>query len=986
MKAFGNALRPARRSTLACALAGALLLAAPPLALAQSTGASLRGQAAAGVDITAVNVNTGLTRRTKAAADGSYALTGLPPGTYRIEAGPGTERTVTLAVASTATLNLAAPEARDATKLEAITVTGNALAEVRTSEIGDTISLKQINTIPQTTRNFLEFADTVPGMAFNRDPGNGTYKLQSGAQSASNINVFIDGVGQKSYVLQGGITGQDSSRGNPFPQLGIAEYKVITQNYKAEYDQLSSAAITAATKSGTNEFHGEVFGNYTGTPWRSPYPTEIAGGRKLDTPDQEYGLAFGGPIIKDLAHFFFTYEGKDYETPVAVIPSEVLPGPLPPGVESNYGPASQPFHEDLYFGKIDWTPTENDLVELTGKYRSETQRDNVGGQQAASFGSDIVNDEKRLDLRWQHTAERWLNDLHVTFEDTTWGPRPLSEGFAQVYTDPAQSDKVLLQTGAGANYQNKGQKGPSIQDDFSLTDLHWNGDHIVKMGFKYKQVKLTTQEINPANPQFFYDVTAAGTSQDPYKARFGVPLAGVGDGTAESKNKQFGAYIQDDWTVNEKLTLNLGIRWDYEKTPSYLDYVTPPDVVEALRGWSNIHNPNAGFDIEDYISNGHNRSSPKDMWQPRLGFSYDLNADENHVIIGGIGRSYDRNSFDYLQLERSKATFPAYEIFFNSPGGRSCDTTQSNCVDWDPRYFNLANLQALINASGRGREIDLLRNDLKVPHSDQASLGMRNRVGEWNTSVVLSRIVSKDGFVYTLGNRRPDGSFFGNTPGDYGVPWGFGIPGFGSLILGKNGIESKSNSLLLSLEKPYTKESGWGVTVAYTYTDAKENRKTGEHYALDEPDITAFPWLRAYGVSKHRLVATGIVDGPWGMTYSAKLTLATPRPISDIACWGQAGPCEPSAIAAPGASFLVGGPIFGTRQIDLAANKDLPLTESMSMYFRLDAINVFNFKNYSDYVTDWGSGGVFRGRATFNKAGNMYTVPRTIKFTMGVRF
>ncbi|HEY0231954.1 MAG TPA: TonB-dependent receptor [Dokdonella sp.] len=985
MKARSTITRPTQRKLLACALASCLGLAAPSV-FAQSTNATLRGQAIAGADITATNVDTGLVRHTKVTSDGSYALAGLPPGTYRVDAGPGTERTITLYVASTATLDLAAGTTpTGGTQLEGIVVNGNALDEVKTSEIGDTISLRQIRTIPQATRNFLEFADTVPGMAFSRDPGNGTYKLQSGAQSASNINVYIDGVGQKNYVLQGGITGQDSSRGNPFPQLGIGEYKVITQNYKAEYDQLSSAAVTAVTKSGTNEFHGEVFGNYSDSSLRSKIPSELASGKKLDTTDQEYGMSLGGPIFKDMAHFFFTYEGKDFETPVAVIPSETLPGPLPPGVADAYGPTSQPFHEDLYFGKIDWEPTDRDLVELTGKYRSESQRDNVGGQQASSFGSDIVNNEKRVDLRWQHTADSWLNDGHITWEDTTWGPRPITNGYAQIYTDPLQADKVLLETGAGANYQNKGQKGPSIQDDFSLTDLHWNGDHLVKMGIKYKQAKLNTQEINPANPQFFYDVTAAGTAEDPYKAHFGVPLAGIGNGTAESKNKQLGLYLQDDWTVNDKLTFNIGVRWDYEETPSYLDYVTPAEVVSALHNWPNINNSISGININDYISNGHNRSAPKDQWQPRLGFSYDLDADEQHVIIGGIGRSYDRDSFDYLQLEQSKATFPSYDVFFNSPNGRACDPgTQTNCVNWDPRFFSLPNLQGLVTTSGAGREIDMLNNNLKVPYSDQASLGMRNKVGNWNTSVVLSRIVSKDGFAFTLGNRQPDGSFW--LPGNGGQPWGFGIPGYGSLILGKNGIETKSNSLLLSLEKPYTKESGWGVSVAYTYTDAHENRKSGEHYSLDEPDISDYPFLQSSGVSKHRLVVAGNIDGPGAMTYSAKLVLATPQPISDIANYDNTTHAVPVETSAPGASFLFGGPIFGTREIDLAVNKDIDLTGGLMMYIRGDILNAFNFKNYSDYNTNWGSNGTFLGNAKFNKAGNMFTIPRTVKLTLGFRF
>lgn len=987
MKAIQSKSRTVTRKLLVCALAGCFCAATPSL-FAQSTNATLRGQATAGVEIAATNVDNGLTRRTMVNPDGSYSLAGLPPGTYRVSAGPGTERTVTLAVASTATLNFAGgePAPSGGTQLEGVTVTANALAEVKTSEIGDTISLRQINTIPQVTRNFLEFADTVPGMAFNRDPANGTYSLKSGAQSASAINVYVDGVGQKGYVLKGGISGQDNSRGNPFPQLGIAEYKVITQNYKAEYDQLSSAAVTAVTKSGTNEFHGEVFGNYTSDTWRSKYPSEISSGRKLETPDKEYGLAIGGPIMKDLAHFFFTYEAKDYVTPVAVVPGELpLPGPLPAGVEDAVGPAEQPFTEDLYFGKIDWQPTDRDLVELSGKYRKESQRDNVGGTRAPSFGVDIINDEKRADLRWQHTADRWINDLHLTWEDAEWGPRPLNNGIARIYTNPLSQDRILLETGAGASFQNKGQKGPAIQDDFSLTDLHWNGDHLVKMGFKYKEVKLQTQEMNPANPQFFYDVTSGGTADLPWKAKFGVPLSGVGNGSAESENKQLGLYIQDDWIVNEHLTLNLGVRWDYEKTPSYLNYVTPPDVVSALRGWGNINNPASGIDIEDYISTGNNRKAPKDQWQPRVGFSYDLDADEQHVIVGGAGRSYDRDSFDYLQLEQSKATFPTYEIRFNSPD-RPCDTTQANCVDWDPRFYDINNLRSLVSATGGGREINLISNNLKVPYSDQFSIGMRNKVGEWNTSVILSRIVSKDGFAFILGNRRPDGSFWGTTPGDLNQPWGFPIPGFGSLILGKNGIETKSNSLLLSLEKPYTKESGWYASVAYTYTDADENRKSGENYALDEPDIKDYPWLQSSGVSKHRLVAVGSIDGAWGLTYTAKLTLATPRPLSDIACYDPSTHCTPAAVTPHGASFLFGGPIFGTRQIDFAVNKNVDLTGGLSMYFRLDAINFFNFKNYSDYITDWGSNGQFRGYAPVNKSGNMFTVPRTIKFTMGVRF
>ena len=979
---------------LACALACCLAAGAMP-ALAQSTGATLRGQTNAGAEITATNADTGLVRRVTATGDGSYTMAGLPPGTYTVQVTGGASQMITLSVAQTATLNLEGGEPI-ATTLEGVVVVANALPDVKTSEVGGTVSQKIINTVPQVTRNFLEFADVIPGVAFSVDPGNGTTKLQSGAQSASAINVYIDGVGQKNYVLQGGITGQDSSRGNPFPQLGIGEYKVITQNYKAEYDQLSGAAVTAITKSGTNEFHGEIFDQYTDQNWRAKTPAEDAAGVKSDTEEKDYGMAVGGPIIKDVMHFFFAYEAKDYVTPVAVVPGSPLPGPLPPEAAAQAGPTSIPFNQDLYFGKIDWLPSESDLVELTGRYRKEAQRDNVGGTQTVGFGSDIVNDEKRADLRWQHTSDRWLNDAHLTWEDTTWGPRPVNDGIAQIYAVKADNNRILLETGAGANFQDKGQQGPSIQDDLSFTDLHWfGGDHLVKTGFKYKEVKLSTQEINPANPQYFYNVGADGADADPYRAFFGVPLAGIGDGTAESKNKQFGVYIQDDWAVNEKLTLNLGIRWDYEKTPSYLDYVTPASVVSAI----NSQDPNApagqtyaqtlalgGINVNDYIANGNSRSAKTDEWQPRVGFSYDLNGDQEHVFFGGLGRAYDRDSFDYLQLELSKATFPSYEVFFNSPNGQSCDpATQGNCFNWDPSLYDINNLRSLVSATGGGREIDLLNNNLKVPYSDQLSIGMRNMVHlgaqDWNTSVTLSRIESKDGFAFILGNRRPDGSFWG----DGGQPWGFPVPGYGSLILGKNGIESNANLLLLSADKPYTKASGWGVTIAYTYTDADENRKFGEHYSLDEPDITDYPFLMSSGVSKHRLVATGILDGPWGTTWSTKLTLATPKPYSDIAFYG-ADHGYPHAINAPGQRFIVGGKIFGTRQVDFAVNKDFDMSAGIVFYIRADLINAFNYKNYSDYDVHWGDNGIYAPTIAFTTNGNMFTYPRLFKLSAGVRW
>jgi len=989
----------------------------PSIVWSQSADATLRGKAPSKASVTAKNIATGSVRRTNAADDGSYTIVGLQPGTYQVDAGPGTEKTVTLTVASTASLDIgeAAVASTSTTTLEGVVVTAQTLTEVKTSEVGSTISRRQIETVPQITRNFLEFADTVPGVVFSVD-SSGHTKLQAGGQNASSVNVYIDGVGQKNYVKEGGVGGQFNSQGNPFPQLAIGEYKVITSNYKAEYDQISSAAVTAETKSGTNEFHGEVFNTYTDQDWRAKTPSEISSGKQTQSQEKEYGLAVGGPLIQDTLHFFFTYEAKRFDTPKTVVPgvqtasdgaggNYFIQPYLPPSVAAQFGPADLPFTEDLYFGKIDWEFSDRDTIEVSAKVRKEDQSDNIGTGQARSGSILVQNNDTRIDARWQHSADHWFNELLFTHEKTFNNPTSLNPGNGSSYTTMiGNDDPIIVSTDAAGDpraTQKKGQKGPAIADNLTFNDLHWMGDHIVKMGFKYKEVKLNAQDSGNETAQFYYDVSQAGTSATPYRALFSNPVPGL-DAVARSTDKQFGTYIQDDWAVNDKLTLNLGIRWDYEENSSYLNYVTPANVIAALNSQNvdDAGNPIpgqtyaqalalGGVNVNDYISNGHNRSAPKDEFQPRLGFSYDLGADEQHVIFGGAGRSYDRDLYDYLQLEQTKSSLPQFSVFFRDPVTGLCHRDSTPCFDFNPNFLQgVGNLQALVSSSNAGQEVDAINNNIKAPYSDQFSLGMRNKVGDWNTSAAVSRILSKDGFAFTLGNRYPDGSFFING----GQPWGHGVPGFGALIIGNNGIETKTTQVLLSTEKPYTRDSGWGMTVAYTYTKATQNRDINEHYSFDEATIHDYPFITSNAAAKHRLVMTGSVDGPWGLLFSAKATIATPIPNNQSACYVASNtyfptgsPCTPYAATPGGASLGFGGKIYGYRDFDLQATKNFDFGSNLSMYVRFDFLNVFNFKNYTD-ILQTGNGVLNNSLASYVLNGNITGVPRTMKVTAGFRF
>ena len=990
------------RSMLGVAIAA--ILATPTVTLAQSADATLRGKAPASTAVTAKNVATGATRRTQASAQGIYTLAGLPPGTYRVDAGPGTETTVTLTVASTATLDLTAGsgavEAPEA-PMQEVTVTGRRLREVRTSEVGTTISQQQIESVPQMTRNFLEFADTVPGVVFEVD-SSGRTSIRSGAQNKNGVNLYIDGVGQKGYV-RSGISGQSGdTQGNPFPQLAIGEYKVITSNYKAEYDQISSAAITALSRSGGNEFEAEAFGTFTQDNWRARTPSEQLADKKTPSESREYGLAIGGPILQDRMHFFFTYEAKRYEFPKTVTtagaPTPEIIAALPSDATSQLGPTSIGFSEDLFFAKIDWELSDSDRIDLSAKIRDEnSEGDQAGAGTAASAAIDTDNDDKRVTLSWQHSADRWINELELTYEDAFFVPHvAASDVNGTVYTWNNGSDQnILTINGADPRAgQNKGQEGWAIANTITFTDINWfGGDHTIKAGIKYKQVDLTAQDAVSDRAVFFYNVTPAGAATDPWKAVFALPFGGL-DATVTSEDEQLGVYLQDDWVVNDHLTLNLGIRWDIEKNPSYLDFETPQFLLDSLNTEVDPVNrpgvtygetlglstaPNTALDINDYISTGNNREAFSDAFQPRLGFSYDLGADQQHVIFGGAGRAYDRTLYDYLQLEQTKFALAQAEVRFNTPD-HACTVNGTNCFAWDPAYAtDVGSLQALLG--GRPGEVNLINNELEMPYSDQYSLGMRNRVGDWNTSAAITYVESKDGFVFTLGNRYPNGDFWQARS----QPWNSPPPGLaGSLIVGNNGIETKSKQLLLSADKPFTEESRWGASFAYTFTDAEQNRDINEHYGFDQVSIDEYPIIISNAAAKHRVVATGTWSAPWGLMLGGKLTWSTPVPHAVGSTCLPAPDLFPNGAPCTQVAYVPDS-TTGYQSLDLQLTKNFELGDMGSLYLRLDLINATNHENLVDVTDLTGLNGLVTG-GEYNRTGNITGFPRTVRMSFGMKF
>lgn len=1007
--------RRSRARTLAAALAwssagAALAIGVATPVQAQVGGASLRGtvKAEGGVSqVTAINVNTGLTRTATVGANGSYNIASLPVGTYRLElTTPGGVRRTdefTLSVGQSAVLDFdfSQPDIAEGAD-DAIIVTGSRIRSMEGGEVGSNISQRLIEVLPQNNRNFLAFADLAPGVQFITN-GTDQSRLQGGAQGSNAVNIFIDGIGQKDYVLKNGVTGQDSTQGNPFPQLAIGEYRVISSNYKAEFDQVSSVAVTAVTKSGTNEFHGEGFIDFTNQSLRDRRPAENFPRYipKIRSKDLQFGGALGGPIIKDMLHFFVTYEGKRRINPRDITPGLELPvSYFPTEYQDVFGSAKETFNENLYFGKINFTPTNNDLFEFSVKYRDESGEQFNSGFAAFETRTIAKVEEWRGLARWEHTADTWVNDFKVAYEDVTWGPRPLNFGNISIFNatvpnpPPATTSRRgdILRIGAGSNFQDKGQNGWQVSNDFTYTGLE---SHTFKVGVKGKWVELNTNTQNGVNPVFTYNVNYnpnGGTFNDdiPYRMVFSAPVAG-GDPNIRSKNFQFGIYAQDDWEFDDRLTLNIGLRWDYERTPAFLNYKHDPAIAEFVAGRASYTGPNgavtapypnlrnADYNIDDYISTGNERKAFKGAWQPRLGFTYALDDEKRFAIFGGYGRSYDRTQFDNIQQELTQGLFATRTFNFNNPG----DTTNvcapsATCIAWNPAYLTPEGRAALIAGlpAGAGRELRFIKNDLKVPYSDQFSLGVRGKFDLLDLEVGYSYVESKDGFVYLLGNRRANGSFFPAT-GNPDSPFGFAPSPFGSIIIGTNGIETRANTAYFKLTKRYTEFSPWSLDATYTFTDAEENRQFGETFSLDFPNMDAYPFISSTGVRKHRFVMAGSVDIPYGITLSGKFQMASPKYLAAFVFT----PGDPLSRDIVSTKTKGNGDLWGYRQMDLSITKNIPLkfvTDETRIRLRLDIINLFNDRNFSGFNAVTG----LRNPTDYAIDGP----PRTIKVSAGFSF
>jgi hypothetical protein len=686
----------------------ALALPGTPAAAQQTTG-SIYGRitdaqkaAVPGVTVTAKSAATGFTRTEVTDAEGTYRLNGLPVGTYDLRAelsgfSPYELKTVVVNVGQTTDVNV---DLKVAGVAENVSVTAESpLIQTGNSSVGGVVDIGRIESLPLNGRQFANLAATIPGvgLGFHSDPTKSSqYSPQIAGGNGRNLNYQIDG-GDNNDDTVGGLL-------QLYPLEAIQEFNFITQRYKAEYGRSNGGVMNIVTKSGTNNWQGSFFELFRDTKMNAKTETEtLSNIDKQQYRRNQFGGSFGGPIMKDKAHFFGAIERTQQNTFQAVDLK---------GLFSGNGVYPTPYTETLLTGKATTNLSPSQYLSVRYGYNKNSQPYGVTPNSPPSAWGLSGNKFNSVNLNhnWVLGGAK-LNEFIFQYAD-----------FANAITanslDPAQTFPNNVTVGQNLNTpQATQQKKWQFRDDFS-----W---HMSGMGLGH-DFKTGVNFINEPHLFLTFNTGTGGYSYTHLDNNINGPLASVtlngGSAQANTPMKQYAGYIQDDWRVNDKLTLNLGFRYDLITGMAIDQSKNPNFVILDKAGKAGVLAGIPGF--EDF---GKSPQEDKNNYQPRAGFAYDLNGNGRNVIRGGWGRYYD---FGYTNANILFAAVNATGI----GAGQTFAVNNSNGIkNPDGSFFKvsdpISNIAGLNEAGGAlPLNSHIASPRIKQPYSDQTSIGWSHQL------------------------------------------------------------------------------------------------------------------------------------------------------------------------------------------------------------------------------------------------------------------
>jgi hypothetical protein len=835
----------------------------------RGTVADASGGSLPGVTVTITNQASGTFREVISNADGSWYVPGLTPGTYQVSAELGgfkrfVRRDLVVAVGNTTTVPISLELG---TLEETITVTGESpIIDVTSKQIGGNLATGDLTQLPSISRNWLGFAALLPGVVQVPNLASwGSETISANGVDTRNNSFLVDGAWDNDDYL-----GQNNGGQVRVPIEGVQESQILIGQYDAEFGRTSGAIVNAVTKSGTNAFHGAVFGFYTNKAMRAE--DFFVSQNNLDEPDvqkREYGGALGGPVIKDKAHFFANIE--------RVWINEGRTIQIPPRPELNWATVTQVRawnHLYRFDHQIngnhswsvrwlgEWSPqtgqTNNLAVTPAGQQREWDLDQHTNVALNSVLGRNIVN---QFRFGWTREDDRFAQN---DFSDCPSG------GF-----DACSDQNLREQQNVGANIsyltffdgpRNVGThwitNSPEISETLSWFIPDKKGDHDLKFGTKYYFTSWTYQNHAQINGQFVIPSNGPFDPANPrtYPERLTIQVPT--DYRVTMDQRAWAIFAQDKWRVNQNLTFNLGLRYDLEFTP--LD---------------NSANPNFADNPDSYPLD-------KNNFSPRVGATYTW--DEGRSLLrSGWGLFYDKVNFGMVvDFDRNGiysdsfvAQFPADRI---DPGPRAGQ------MPTDPMLVNgpVVDRALLDQEYPPGEQIQnsgvvwLDRPDRDTPAIQQVSLGYQRQLGT-RTSFSADYVHTFGRGLFMTENLNPGVRTTENAT----APIVRVNPDFFTSVNTRSNVgEYDYDGLNLQLEK--RESNGWSGRVSYTLSYSRGNTD-GEYTApiqfqfLEDLNLEANegPTDRD---RRHNLVisARGEVPRTGGMTLAGTLRMMSGLPFT----------------------------------------------------------------------------------------------------------
>ncbi len=602
-----------------------LLLLACGSAFAQQTTGTVtgrvidqQGSAVPGATVTAKSTTTGFTRSEVSDAEGVYRLSALPVGIYDVTAElqgftTVSKKGVEVNVAQTQAVDFPLKVAQLA---ETVNVTGaTPLIQTTASSVGAVVDVKRIESIPLNGRQFANLAATVPGvgLSFHTDPTKSTqYAPLVNGGSGRNINYQIDGGDNNDDTVGGQL--------EAFPLEAIEQFNFQTQRFKAEYGRSNGGVLSVVTKSGTNLWTGSAFEFFRDKSMNALTETEkLAAGTgtpvKGDYRQNQFGGSFGGPILKDQAHFFVAVERTNQDKTQAVNTQGLFP--------DQDGIFAVPYRETPFSGKVTANLNANQFLSVRYGRDTNSQPYNAAPNSTYNNWGDSANKYNSFNLNhnWVMSGSK-LNEFIFQYAD-------FGNTIASRSSKPNESFPNGVTTGANGNTpQTTEQTKYQFRDDFSWHKSGGGGlGHDFKVGANFINephlfITFNTGKGVTFNTHITNDVNGP------------ISLVTVSDGNAGANipMKQFATYFQDDWRLTDRLTLNFGVRYDYMVGYQIDESKNPNFVAVQAAGAAGKLSGIVG--LENF---GQTPQEDRNNIQPRLGAVYDLRGNGKDIVRGGWG-------------------------------------------------------------------------------------------------------------------------------------------------------------------------------------------------------------------------------------------------------------------------------------------------------------------------------------------------------------